>query len=225
MTTALFVTPHQDDETLSMGSAVRNHLNAGIDVHVLLLTTGQNSGVRTEIGLDIPTFIAARDDELLRADRQNGVRTANIHIPADRQQDGQLTVTYATTQINNFLVAHPGAIVKCYSNLAATGRHVDHVTAGQAAVSLWKAGTITNLRLYVEPWLLSAFQTANPGVTVSPERVSDNTPVLRAFDQYALGDSTADTAGGFWGIGHRSVGAEFDAARPDPASYWHVPTN
>lgn len=219
MATVVFVTPHQDDETLAMGPAVRDHLDAGHDVHVLLLTTGQNSAVRAEIGLSVEDFVAARDDELQRADRQNGVRFANIHIAADRTEDGQLTVAAAQQMISGFYADHPGAWCKSYSNLPADGRHPDHVTAGQAAVALAQSGLITNLRLYVEPWLIDAFRTANPSVTVGAERIADNASLLRAFDEYQVQDHIA----GMWGIGHLSVGGEFDQARPDPVSYWHVP--
>jgi LmbE family N-acetylglucosaminyl deacetylase len=220
LATVLFVSPHQDDDALAMGPAIRDHLNAGHDVHVLLLTTGQNSGVRAELGMDVPTFVAARDDELSRATRQNGVRAANVHIPANRPQDGQLTQDQAEQMITDFYTAHPGAWCKSYSNLAATGRHVDHVTSGKAVVALAATGLITNLRLYVEPWLLSAFTTAHPGVQVNPEKVTDNTSVLRAFDEYQRQDHIA----GMYGVGHLSVGAEFDEARPAPVSQVHVPT-
>lgn len=218
MATVVFVSPHQDDDTLSMGVAIRDHLNAGHDVHVLLLTTGQNSGVRAELGMDVPTFVAARDDELFRAARQNGVPTGNIHIPEQRTEDGQLTQAAAKDMITAFYADHPGAWCKSYSNLAATGRHPDHVTAGQAVMALFDTGLITNLRLYVEPWLLSAFRTANPGVTVGPEKVTDTTSILRAYTEYQRQDHIA----AMYGIGFLSVGAEFNENKP-PASYYHVP--
>lgn len=216
MATVVFFTPHQDDETAAMGPAVRDHLNAGHDVHVCLLTDGGASVVRSTLGMDEATFIAARDDELARATRQVGVRAANLHIPAGRAPDGELTVAAATALMQEFLADHPGAWCKAYSGLPATGRHPDHVASGQAAQALYDAGTITNLRLYVEPWLVAGFRSANPSVTVNAETVSDNTAVLRGYTEYQRQDHVA----GMYGIGYLSVGPDF---LTPPTSYYHVP--
>jgi len=42
---ALFVAAHPDDETLAMGVAIAEHVAAGQDVHVLVLSDGEASGV------------------------------------------------------------------------------------------------------------------------------------------------------------------------------------
>lgn len=151
MATVLFVTPHQDDESLSMGAAIRAHLEAGHDVHVLLLTTGQNSAARSKTSLDVPQFIEARDDEMKRACRRLGVRFANIHVIPMRAEDGALTVEGAIDGISWFLFEHPDAWVKTYSDRSVSGRHSDHINTGKAAKQLFDEGTITNLRFYVEP--------------------------------------------------------------------------
>lgn len=219
MATVLFVAPHQDDETLAMGADVRAHLEGGHDVHVMLLTTGQNSAVFPSTGLSVTDFIAARDDEMMRATRQLGVRSANVLIVPTRTQDGQLTVAAAQAMIGAFFTTNPGAWCKSYSNKPAPGRHTDHVAAGQAVLKLFNTGAIGNLRLYVEPWLLAAFKTANPTLTIGADRAANTAAVQRGFDEYRAEDGVA----GKYGIGHMSVGTEFDAARPDPVSYWHVP--
>lgn len=220
MSVTLWVTPHQDDETLSEGSAIRHHLEAGHEVHVLLLTTGVNSGARAKTPLTPAQFVEARDDELFRATRELGVRRSNVHIAPSRTDDGALTVDAAEAMILAWLLDHPGAMVKSYSNLPAAGRHEDHIAAGQAAYNvLAAAGQLGALRLYVEPWLVSAFRTANPGVNVGPERASGVAAVRRAFDEYEIADKPA----GKWGIGYLSVAAKFEALRQDPACWYHVP--
>lgn len=217
----VFVTPHQDDETLSMGEDIRLHLQAGDDVHVLLQTTGQNSGVFPSTGLTVADFIAARDDEMARATRQLGVRSANVHISPLATEDGQLTVADAQAQLAAFFLDYPTAWVKTYSNRPAPGRHPDHVASGQAALNLYHAGLFDNLRMYVEPWptLLAAFRTANPTVALGVSSGANLGAVQRGFDEYKAEDGVAAK----YGIGHQSVGAEFDAMRPTPTSYWHVP--
>lgn len=46
--TAVFLSPHQDDETLSMGAAIEEHVKGrgGSKVCVALMTTGRNSGAK-----------------------------------------------------------------------------------------------------------------------------------------------------------------------------------
>jgi len=230
MATVVFFTPHQDDETLAFGPAVRDHLNAVDasghplhDVHIVLMTTGQNSGVFGELTppLSVADFVAARDDEMLRATRQVGVRTANVHISPLRVEDGALTVEVATSIIQEFYEQFPGAWCKCYSPLDIPGKHPDHLACGQAAAALAApGGPISNQRFYVEPWLAGPFRTAHPSVTLALETVADTTAVERGFAQYALADPVA----GMYAIGEKSVGHEFAEDNP-PASYYHVPTS
>lgn len=229
MAIVVFVSPHQDDETLSMGSAIRKHLEAANpdgspvhDVHVLLLTPGSGSAAQPATGLDDEGFSRARDDEYARACRALGVRFGNIHFayPGREVGDIALTVDEAQTAIADFMETHPDAWVKTYTNLEVDGRHADHLHTGQAAVNLMQAGVIPpNLRLYIEPWVLPKFRTAHPSVTVGTERCSSVARVQRAFDEY--GD--VDHLGGRYGIGYLSVGNIFRDRRADPANYWHVP--
>lgn len=46
---ALFVFAHPDDETLAAGVAIAEHVNAGQEVHVLILTAGEASGIITQL--------------------------------------------------------------------------------------------------------------------------------------------------------------------------------
>lgn len=48
---AVFVSPHQDDELLSMGAAIMEHVALGRDVRVLLIGRGNKSAVRTSQAL------------------------------------------------------------------------------------------------------------------------------------------------------------------------------
>ncbi|MBP2370211.1 PIG-L deacetylase family protein [Pseudonocardia parietis] len=209
----VFVSPHQDDETLAMGSAIRNHIEQGYDVHVLLATNGINSGARPIVGLTRTKFTDARDNELRRATATLGVPPENLHISRHSTEDGNLTIQAATDSIAWFLDRHPAAWVKAYSPHSATGRHADHVMSGVAAANLHAAGQITNLRHYVEPWLVDTFRAAHPAVRLGPERATSLATVQAAYDSYGDG----------YGIGHISVPTFFAAGRPDPVNYWHVP--
>lgn len=198
----VFAVPHPDDETLSFGSALRNHLRAASPaptgspggrptplhaVHVLCLCDGSGSAAQAATGLTTAEFVAARDDELRRACRALGVPPGNVHLPPDRAPAGQLTAAHAAQLVRDLvsdlraqLDPPPGHPVnlKTYTDLPAphpsTGgpRHPDHAGAGTAARELLAAGDVTSVRLYVEPWLRSSFVTANPGVTLSAERTA-----------------------------------------------------
>ena len=71
MGVAVFVTAHEDDETLSMGAAIVNHVNAGHRVYTLVCTDGSNSGVFAELqqshGLTRDQFCQARYNEYINA--------------------------------------------------------------------------------------------------------------------------------------------------------------
>lgn len=219
MAVYVFASPHQDDETLSMGASIRLHVEAGHDVHVLLMTNGINSAVRAATGLDRPQFAAARDDEMVRACRQLGVPFENVHISRNAAEDVDLSVQDAEDVLRGFLNEHPGAGVKTYSHLPLPSRHPDHMNAGQAALNLRVDGVITDLRMYVEPWRRDEFAAAHPGSAPFAEYAGTPDAVFAACDEYQV----IDVAGGKYGIGYQSVGYAFDLLRSDPASWCHVP--
>ena len=68
----------------------------------------------------------------------------------------------------------------------------------------------------MEPYALNAFRTAT---RLNPTREAGSQRVVDAVDEYQQVDEQA----GVWGIGYRSVPSFFDAARADPASWYHVP--
>ncbi|MEV1295767.1 PIG-L family deacetylase [Pseudonocardia sp. NPDC049635] len=217
MATIVYAIPHQDDETLSMGASIRTHLDAGHEVHLLLLSTGVNSGVRTQLGLSRPRFTAARDDEFRRAAGALGVAPRRVHLSRPHVPDGALSVQAAQDAIEAWLAEHPGAWLKTYSHLSWPGRHADHSNTGQAAVNLLRSGVVDNLRLYVEPWQTTAFRAAHPGERISQTRAPRPERLRGALDEYAR------VGPGMYGIGYRSVRTAFDHVRGEQSSWYHLP--
>lgn len=215
MAQIVYAIPHQDDDTLSMGASICSHLAGGHDVHLLLLTTGVNSGVRGQLKLSRPAFTEARDDEMRRAARALGVQ--NLWMSRPNVPDGALTVQAAEDAIAAWLDQHPGAWLKTYSHLAWPGRHSDHINTGQAAVNLLRAGVVDNLRHYVEPWQLQEFRNAHPSVRHSQTRAPAPDRLRAALDEYR------HTGAGRYGIGYRSVPAAFDHVRAEVSSWYHLP--
>jgi LmbE family N-acetylglucosaminyl deacetylase len=218
MATVLTVAPHQDDETF-MGPMMRKHLEYGHDVHVLLLCGGINSAVQASSGLTRPAFGAARDDELWRAIRQIGIRRENVHFARVSMPDGELTLQAAYDAILDFAEDHPGTWLKTYSNQPMEGRHVDHVTSGQAGMELLNDGKVANLRLIVEPWLVDKFKLAYKAIPLMADAPTDQDSVRRALDEYKIVDPVA----GKHGFGFKSVGPEMTSFKVNPVNHTHIP--
>ncbi|WP_196279342.1 PIG-L deacetylase family protein [Catellatospora vulcania] len=156
---ALFVAAHPDDETLAMSTAIAEHVAAGQDVHVLLLTDGEGSGTINVINgtttspwwgnrhvptaegyapLTATTLAAARVIEAqtaLRCLAAGLPGTLTVHRAS--LPDG--AVTSATAQAAIVAVADqiaPGGVVRLKGHSPTVDNHADHLAAGQAMVAL-----------------------------------------------------------------------------------------
>jgi LmbE family N-acetylglucosaminyl deacetylase len=125
MDPAVFFTPHQDDETLSMGASIVQHVAAGRQVIVVLLTDGGASGVRSLYPSD-DVFIGERDREFNAAVKRMGGTPV---IRADRAHDGQLTIDYAQSVIQEYVDQYPAGSFKTMSEFDASP---DHSNLGKA---------------------------------------------------------------------------------------------
>lgn len=220
MATALFFSPHQDDETLTMGAAISNHLNAGHSVHVILCSDGISSAARSKTPLSRTQFSKARDDEFKRACLALGVPASNIHISRFAVEDGKMTVSRARDIIMEYVEKFPGAMIKTHTDRGAnSGQHSDHYNLGIAAMRLFTEGVITDLRFYVEQYQLEGFYTQNPDVHVSLERTATPTKVQAALNEYKRVNHSA----GQYGIGYLSVPTSIDKVMANPVSYFHKP--
>ena len=232
--TVLAFAPHQDDELLSMGAYLEKAVSAGQEVHAVLCTDGSASWVKGELkdggscafhsgshayDLTTPEFVRARDDEHLESCEALGIKGANVHVPLDRAKDGCLTVEAARRVILEYLALYPGATVCVTNPYVGSEQHADHTTLGKAAVSLYKEGKIKELRLFVEPYLIDAFEKTNPGARLrrsSAESETEKSLLEEATDAYSLWDP----ARGRYAIGYHSVGNDFSIFLSNPPSSW-----
>ncbi|MCZ7440806.1 PIG-L family deacetylase [Micromonospora sp. WMMC241] len=168
---ALFVIPHPDDETLAAGVVIAEHVAAGRDVHLLLLTRGEKSAVMDGLNgtgtmgwwgvthnpqvegyapLTEATFGEARRREITAAAGALGVPADHIH-EAGLPNEG---VTVASAK---------AAIVACATDIGAdvglwapshtVDNHADHLAAGQAVRQLGTEDPVRwwDRRYYVLP--------------------------------------------------------------------------
>ena len=234
--TILVFSPHQDDETLSMGSFVAESVSNGCDVHEILCTDGSASWVRGELAngagcdfhdglhlfdLSIPEFVKARDTEFEAGCEAVGVSSANVNIDADRAADGKLTLSQARGLILKYIDMYPDAVVCAISPLVGPSQHVDHRALGQAALDLYREGYIKELRLFVEPYNISEFVESNPDLRLFRSSALSQDCVAKLHA--AVGSySDWEPALGKYAIGYHSVGAYFDLMGDTKAmSVWH----
>lgn len=203
----VFYVPHQDDETLTFGVAIVNHLRYGHDVHVVLLTDGAASVIRERLGMTKEEFTAARNREFLYALQVMGVKSENISIR--NFADGQLTVDQVAGVMKEYESRFPGAKHKTFTE---TDPHPDHSNSGKALRKLQNAGVVTDARYYVK-------MTHNYTLPVMKETFKEEyREVLEAAGSvYNINNPSI----GFYGIGYKSVPKSFDAHAIQPVSKYH----
>lgn len=132
----LFLTPHQDDETLFMGHEIKRLTESGRRVHVYLLTDGGASGVCTRWFESRAECVQARDAEFRWAVSELGARSI---IRGDRARDGELTIRYARKVVNQLHRKFPNSPIRTTSWLERhyDGGHPDHANLG---IALRRAG-------------------------------------------------------------------------------------
>ena len=227
--------PHQDDEGLSMGTFNRQSVDNGCRVHVALCTDGSRSWVRTELAdgltcsfhegshaysLSEEEFVSSRDDEFFESCRALGVSPLDVCIDSGRFRDGQLDVDAAKAIISKYLAQYPNAVVCTMSPVVGPSQHADHRALGNAALELYREGSIADLRLFVEPYNVRDFQRCNPGLGLEETASSgDASALLAACDAYSMWNPPANR----YAIGYHSVGGDFDAfSGSGYVSYWHA---
>jgi putative cell wall-binding protein/LmbE family N-acetylglucosaminyl deacetylase len=238
--TVLAFVPHQDDELLTMGAAISKYVALGYDVHVVLCTDGSGSFVRNALNdgggcsfhagghafsLSTEQFSAARDAEFTESCIALGVPVENVHIADARGVDSKLGLDQAETIIENYLALYPDAEVWSTSGTVGVGQNVDHCTLGLAASALAGSGEISELKCFVEPYLLSSFVDANPEMQLSMTTADDEDLRSNATDA-AEAYCSWDPSFGRYAIGCHSVGGDFSIFLNDPpTSLWYEVTS
>lgn len=217
----VFLSPHQDDETLSMGAAIRQHVEqyGGPAVCVALFTTGEHSGARRLVPdpamrEDVKAFGAARDAEFRRANAALGVPAGNVYVDDlpgwsrvfDDNRDESLQKPLAREFVAA-AVAHFGAKGVHYKTLSTADPSVDHRVLGEALRE--RANEVGSVRLYYPQYRIAEKPKS---LAVYPQRAKSIEAQRRAAAAYGPGEGP--------GIGWLSVAAAFGSqalkVRPVP---------
>lgn len=214
---ALFVVPHQDDEMLTLGAAIKADVAAGFAVDVILVTDGKEDPARTGLTAEflgrIPDqreFSAARDREFEAGVRQLG---GNPILPpfSERQPDGGSTVSGVMELVERF------ALPDATTHLRATSTHdyhSDHRNCGAAVMLLADRGRGTDPRLFISRYKSHLWQRGMMKIGSHGD--------LTLEDQWPYRLKAPDD--GWWGTGYDSAADWFDyLITVDGACYWHTP--
>jgi LmbE family N-acetylglucosaminyl deacetylase len=237
----LFVSPHPDDETLAMGVAIAQHLDAGRQVHVLALTRGTGTRVRGELNgatvspwwrlrhnpaaegylpLTAADIGAARMREWHAALDQLGVPQANRHEAG--LADGAVTVDQAEGAIRAVADSLPNTGLWTTSYVA--DRHPDHLAAGQAVRRL---GQLNPARWWDRRYTVLPTYWADPIRYPAPGRAwltpADTTQRQKAVNACRCYGAWQPRSGAF-AVGMHSVDVLFAKVLADPKCMVHRDT-
>lgn len=226
----IFYAPHADDESLTMGIAILNHVYYGHNVHVVLMTNGEGSKVVNELNgsaycdwhsryhdpagegfnkgtLTDQEFGEIRTEEFRRACRVMMLPDSNIHNFV--YPDGGLTVENAKSIMRSFEDQFPGA---AHKTISWRDNHPDHSNAGIALRELYDAGEVNDARFYLKRNQWETYPGSKE--TFKEEYRAFIEAVIQSYKLY-------HPSKGFYGIGYHSVPTSFDALLANPESRFH----
>ncbi|WP_028776175.1 PIG-L family deacetylase [Shimazuella kribbensis] len=230
---AIFYIPHQDDETLSMGVGITQHLDAGREVIAVLYTDGAGSVAQKilngEVGsswwggthnpvkegyghIDNPKFSSSRTNELKSALMQLGVKPENIHI-RNLSSDGILTLNEVKQLVLEYESKYPKASHKAMSQHDGS---LSHALSGQALVDLYKQKAISDARLYVSR---NDFTRVTVGSLVTPT-TNQAFRIKKAAMVYQAWNPVVES----FAIGYHSVSTQFNSLLAKIQNRQHTPT-
>lgn len=219
---AVWIVPHQDDETLSMSPDIRVHLNADRNVHVYLMTDGSTTRVCAKmIVMSAADCTRARDAEFVNASRMLGIPEENVHFVADpatgvrpddrpSQAAAHRMVQWVIDDVDS---RYPGqGKAAAYKTMSWSDVHEGHGVFGQALREAYQAGTVDDVRFYLK----------RDNANVWPSRPSGTTKTVTTTVSYK-GRSwyRVQAALKSYGIGNLSVPAMFANMAADPRSIAH----
>jgi LmbE family N-acetylglucosaminyl deacetylase len=216
---AVFYSPHQDDELLTMGHAITRYVQEGYEVHVVLLTDGSKSSAIHSVNremikhylqpLTTKDFSYARNLEFVRSLKSLGVKRENIHMAY--LKDGETTVNKIEEVMLKFQTRYPEAKHMAFSYY---DDHIDHKNSGIALLSLYNNGLIQEPKFYIQ----NRERHLWDGV-FEPYFSSYDLPIQNAMIPYLAWNPLRK----MYSIGAISVYGDFELLKRDPRSKYHGP--
>lgn len=204
----IYYIPHQDDEVITFGVSIHDHVVRDHDVYVVLLTDGANSAVRKKMNLSKEEFSEARNREFDKAVEILGVDPENVEKRGF--SDGSLSVEHVEEVIKEYHERFPNAAHKTFSYYDP---HPDHANAGHALKNMMDEGLIEDGKFYFG----NNFTPLN--VEIKEDHYEESYfPVIQAASRVYKDE---DIENGMYGIGWKSVPEYFEILESNPVSPYH----
>lgn len=242
---ALFVLAHPDDEALTTGVSIVKHVAAGQDVHVLLMTDGEKTGVTAMLnGLalsdwwGVPHIPSAEGYATLSAgdvadarlrELANSIDALSSGLPGTLTlhsaylPDGGVTTADAQLAILSICngIAPGGAVrLKGHTYVQQLDGHPDHIAVGEALknLSAYDPARFGDRRHYIEPinWTSPSLSL----VAHAWDNATDAGTRARAINACRAYGAWAP-AEGMFAIGMHSVPDWFATVIANPRSMYH----
>lgn len=224
---AVFFVPHQDDEFLTQGPLIHQHIEAGRDVYVIMMSDGQSSGVRSLLEkegypLSQSAFSKARDREALDCLNRLGVPVENIYFE-NLEDGGSYTLTKVKNIMRSYITIFGEASYKTHSWM---DKHRDHFVLGRALDELNNANIVPS----GDARFSKSFRYDNAPTPGGGYQYSTDSALLlnaaRAYDVWApnrKANASNPSSGPRYAIGYRSVGKDwFETVAAERGTFVHV---
>ncbi|BCB05775.1 PIG-L deacetylase family protein [Bacillus sp. KH172YL63] len=215
---AIFYSPHQDDELLTMGHAITLYVHNGYEVHVVLLTDGSATNAIHSVNKEVvkhylspmstKEFSDARNLEFIRSLSALGVERKNMHF--SRLKDGKTTVNQVEETVLKYKTRFPEAI---HMALSYHDDHNDHRNSGLALNNLFKNGLLKEPKFYIQ----NNERNIVKGVYETYSSILDQ-PIVNATIPYKEWNPLRR----MYSIGIISVPYDFNLLERDPRSKYHL---
>jgi hypothetical protein len=226
---AVFFSPHQDDETLGMAGAIYEHVQAGRDVFIELMTDGSRSGARTVLGnggtdtwhsgthsyaLTYEQFSEARDREFRAAAIRLGVKGIYLGTATD----GALTQAQVAERIQWWRgggftgLSLKGTVGAEDPGSVGGAAHPDHAAVWNALV----ASGFADVRGYLVYHHTTGVGTPDGTITLTAAQCSAKRAALNEYKVWSPG-------AGRYAVGYHSVAQLIDSTYSSCREYIEYP--
>lgn len=216
--TAIFYSPHADDEVLSLGPSILHHRERGDKVVVVLLSEGKASGAFRKVneklekkGLPIISrdeFGASRVNEFKKSVEALGVKPDDVFIY--QLPDGDIQKEDVKKIMKEMNERYPSATNHALSYLDP---HDDHSASGYALKELMEEDKNISGLFYIPVQEHNTIDFEG-SYTVPENYLEDFTNSLGAYN-------TWNPKEGYYAIGNTSVLPYFNSAKEFKESRWH----
>lgn len=219
------LTPHPDDETLSLGVWIADAVEHRHRVIVVSITDGRSTGAITAVSTQLRRKVTrdeigdARIRELRAASAALGVAPGDVYAArcdAEASYSGtRVTVSEARAVIEAFAARFPQATFATMSWMAE--RHADHLAVGEALRDAAETGVVQHSTFAISR-LWWGLRAPYPVRDVRPVSVAVRRRVLAAAATYRVWDPRQKR----YSIGWLSVRRQFNALLADPHDRVHA---